>query len=312
MMIFRLVLYVCILFGFMPLWGDVYIHHQVTPNIGTIGDPLAYSIVATQNSSFELIPPNEEHLDPFIMKSPPIHFPDVVNGITTYKVDYDLALFQIGEVWIPTQNITIIQNQQSRIHQLPPIKITIQSILPEEKDNLDIRDLKDLIKISLNILPWIIGGLICLALISLGYYLFLKHRKSKLGADPFCEVAFQTPRDMAISELEKLEKQQLIQQKKVKKHYYILTDIMKRYLSTIFQAKISEMTTDEMLETLMSVEMDKETLKRVQFLFEAMDPVKFAKKVPDINTHEKDWNRALNIINRITPPPIANQEGKDA
>ncbi len=147
---------------------------------------------------------------------------------------------------------------------------------------------------------WVLIG--ALILIAIGLYFLLRKKVKKLVKKPAIP-----PFILAMDSLKALDKKQLIKSQKLKSFYIELTDIIRRYIEADLAIPALESTTDELLSTLTDfnesshLEIDKETLEKLQDLLKSADLVKFAKYKPDLNQAEADRLVTEFILNGLKP-----------
>ena len=86
------------------------------------------------------------------------------------------------------------------------------------------------------------------------------------------------------------------QNSNVKEYYTRLTDILREYMNERYGFNATEMTTAEIIETLMKIK-DKESLKELKEILEVADLVKFAKLHPAMNDNDRNMTNAIDFVN---------------
>ncbi len=146
------------------------------------------------------------------------------------------------------------------------------------------------------------GVLILLLLAAAGYGLhrYLKERGKRLG-DLFKPTPPEPPHVVAIKALEALHHQKLWQNNRHKLYYSLLTDILRTYIAGRWSVGAMEMTSDEIIEAMRSVELpDKARMDLTSILRDA-DLVKFAKFTPEAEQNEGDYHRAYYFVEETKP-----------
>lgn len=139
----------------------------------------------------------------------------------------------------------------------------------------------------------LIAALIVAAVIAIDRY--LKRRGKRLG-DLFKPAPPLPPHVVAIQALEALHHQKLWQNNRHKQYYSILTEILRNYLAGRWGVAAMEMTTDEILEAMRSIELpDKARMDLTSILRDA-DLVKFAKFAPEADQNEGDYQKAYYFV----------------
>lgn len=146
-------------------------------------------------------------------------------------------------------------------------------------------------------LPYIVWGLVSLAVIAIVIYLIYRWKKKKKNI-PVEEKKVKIPAHIiALQNLEKLKEEKLWQQGKVKLYHSTISDILRVYIEDRFKIPTLEQTTDEILQSFRSSVIDKESLERLRQVLILSDLVKFAKEQPLPNENEMSLSNAFDFVN---------------
>ena len=127
------------------------------------------------------------------------------------------------------------------------------------------------------VFPWILAVLLAI-LLSLGIWLFVKRRKTRVDEDGnIVRGPVIPPYDKAVDDLKRLREEKMWQSGKVKEYFSSLTDIAREYIEGQFGVNAVEMTTDDILEEIKPLRFPKETYNKLKETMEVADLVKFAK-----------------------------------
>lgn len=158
------------------------------------------------------------------------------------------------------------------------------------------------------VMPWILGGLLLLAII-LGIYIFLKKRKK-----PEEEVIRQIPKEpahvIAFRALDKLKAEKLWQAGEVKGFHSKLTEILRLYLEHRFQIPALERTSDEVFDSLNSKGLATQIpFEDLQHTMRLADLVKFAKGKPQPSENDRSLEKAYEFVQKTiyTSPVIPDK-----
>lgn len=169
-----------------------------------------------------------------------------------------------------------------------------------------IKPIKGIVKISFSILeylPWIIAGLLFLAIAGFLIYYFIRRRKGEPVFLLRPGVKYQ-PHELALMELEKLRMKKLWQSGKMKEYHTELTDIIRKYIEDRFRLMALESTTAEILEDLENrTGIPKDCRETLWKILSMADLVKFAKYMPVPEDHEQSMDNAIDFINRTFATP---------
>lgn len=148
-----------------------------------------------------------------------------------------------------------------------------------------------------DIYPWLLGVLL-LALLGLGLWLYLRRRKrmvdenGKLVSGPVIP-----PYEKAIDDLATLRQQKLWQAGKTKEYFSALTDIAREYLEGQFEINAVEMTTDDILEEVKPLHFSSESYAKLKDTMELADLVKFAKFTTSSLENDVAMNNMTDFVN---------------
>jgi hypothetical protein len=156
------------------------------------------------------------------------------------------------------------------------------------------------------ILPWALLGVAVIALVVfLIWYIrkrrnqepvFVKKPKPKLP-----------PGVLAIQKLEELRLAKIWQQGKLKEYYTELTDITREYFEGRYLFDAMEMTSDEILETLASKNVNKEALQKMKAVLQMADLAKFAKAHPTPLENDLCLNHCLDFVQETKLAPVVEE-----
>jgi hypothetical protein len=175
------------------------------------------------------------------------------------------------------------------------IFIEVKSVMEDKETAKDIKDIKSLTSIKRDytlLIVLSIAGLLLAALIVGGIYFYrTKYRKTK-------EHPLRPAHELAMEELDRLQREGLIAQGVYKQHYFMLSEIFRRYLERRFHFQAIERTTEEILPEILKLKGFDEKLKSdaKKFLHHT-DLVKFAKCTPGSQEVEQERQEVVDFIN---------------
>ena len=217
-----------------------------------------------------------------------------------------------GKIYIKQD--VLVTSFDSGYHQVAPILFPYQS--GKLKDTLrtaslflkvstlpadtakSIRDIKPPLSVPFSLLDYWLYIVIFLGLVIIGFviWLIIKLRKKEplFGAVKPAE----PPYIIALRELDALRAEKLWQNDKAKLYYTRLTEIIRMYLEKRYEINALEMTSDEILEALKSINIeDFNNIDLLRGLFVTADLVKFAKGQPLPNENEVNLLNAYQFVN---------------
>lgn len=197
-------------------------------------------------------------------------------------------LFRFADVNDPDATYTL---------ETDPIEIEVTSLLGEERENLTIADIDDVVEMPRPPWPWwvwlIIGLFLLAALLVTAYCLWLRSRPAKAVR------IFKSAHEIAYERLRRLVDRQLIENQRVKEFYEHISTILRHYIEDRFDLRAPEQTTEEFLSDLKQsralAPADKESLEH--FLAHC-DLVKFAKHHPDQHQIQDTFDLAKAFVEK--------------
>ncbi len=154
----------------------------------------------------------------------------------------------------------------------------------------DIHDIKDPIELFYNYIPILIIALILLFLIVLFIYLSLRKNKGSEKKVQSLNIKLD-PRALALSELEKIRKDKLIELNRYQAFYTRLTNIIKIYLVQEYKLDTETNTTQEILEKVQSLSLSNEFNSHFEKCLKNYDYAKYS----GYKVNEKDMNESFNL-----------------
>ncbi len=142
---------------------------------------------------------------------------------------------------------------------------------------------------------WTIIALIIIALI---VYLVARYAaaRGKKITDLFKPTPPPPPHIEAINALEELHNQKLWQNEKYKEYYSSLTNILRHYIVRRFEVAAMEMTSEEIIVAMKSVDLPKKSSMDLTSILRDADLVKFAKATPEGEENEAHYLRAYYFV----------------
>ncbi|HTN47372.1 MAG TPA: hypothetical protein VL098_13565 [Flavipsychrobacter sp.] len=280
---------------------DVTIHAKLDAVDITVGDQIKMFIEARSNGNSTL---------------QWAFFPDTFNK---------LEIVERGKIDTSKQGATIIYKQRllisgydSGLFQVPPFRF---SVLPKGSTPYTIstdsflvsvttvpvdtskafRGIKDIMAVKTDwkeYLPWIIGGLLLLALLVVLIRKLIKRKPAPVAVPA---APSETLHQRTLRLLEELDSRKLWQSGNVKLYYIELTDILRSYIELRFKTPAMELTTDELLNKSHDhKEMSKYYDELSQILHTA-DLAKFAKAQPLPYEHTQALEQTRQFVNATKP-----------
>ncbi len=218
------------------------------------------------------------------------------------KISYTFQVFEIDDLYIkPLTLYYKLGNRQMNIKTpIIPILSKEITIITDENGNLLLKDIKGPFYEKKTNLIVIIGLTLSIILILIIILLLIlnKRRQIKKTQSDYKE---KTPSDIAIEELDKLSKLNLLEQGKIKEYYIKMSEIARKFLADKLNLSIMENPTIKIQEMLENKLFDDELTNYIVMFLRDCDFVKFANYKPSSDDAIKDLNKCYNIIYRFEP-----------
>lgn len=228
--------------------------------------------------------------------------------------------------WTLTQHITIT-SFDSGYHAIPPFQFVVNNdttnaylteplllevqTLSVDTAQASIKDIKLPYDAPLSfkeIIPYLIIGAIIIGLILLILYLFSKRKKVVTlhkKAPPI------PPHIIALKQLNEVKDQKLWQQGKTKAYYTSISDILRIYIENRFYLHALEQTTDDILKSFRSMDIEQESKSKLRQVLILADLVKFAKEQPLPNENEITLENAISFVEATAQKEEHRKEEND-
>lgn len=284
------------------VFGIIDIQTELSPEFTskqlTIGEPVGLNVTLRYDQTTQVSPPIVDSLGAFAVI-------DIENDVTEedgYVMEeytIRLAPFSTGKVKIPQFKFLVKEGETVDTVLTDSFPLEIVSTLPE--DMTDINGLKGPVEYP-DYLPFILGAVIAgSGVLAWVVWRFLRRvQKMRVLAKPL-----PPPWIEALVALENIPAKEWIGKGLVKRYYYSLSEILKRYLERRFEFSALEQTTTEIVHHLKA----RKVLLRDEFtqFFAQTDLVKYAKFVPALDDQQEAVERAKGLINKTKP---IEREGK--
>jgi hypothetical protein len=295
----RYLLLLIFLFSLHAYAQNISVKASTDKNEYLVGDYIYYSIEVDHDKAINVYAPDiRDSLSSLtvIKKENPVEQEKDGKVTTTYK--YILSCYDSTLVTIPAVPVLYKAPGDTSVRFAPANTLTILVKTLKVDQKAGIKDVKAPIKIPLDwrwVALWILIALIIIGLI---YYLYRRHQKKKLSAQPVKKVITLPSYTIALNALRDLEEKKLWQKGEIKEYHSILTEIIRKYLEERFSMPVMELPTSEAVELLkqrQGTEIIQDTV--YNFLSNA-DLVKFAKFVPLGSVNEEMMKQAYEIVNK--------------
>ena len=275
-----------------------------------MGSVVNYAIQVEENKDQLVVFPEGDSFSPLeVIKSFKI---DTLDEGGRYRLlkQYALTQFDSGHYTIPKQKVVI----GNKTFYTDSLQVEVRDIVVDtSKQKLypikGLQAVEDLSETNWwNIIYWILGIVILIAIVAVLYWKFGGKKKIKEADLP----AY----DQAVLALNRIQVDTLIQTKQYKQLYSQLTDIAKGYLDKEVSENALESTTDEIVSTLQQLmkkgklSIKKSTLEAFENTLKTADFAKFAAINPSEETAINDKKFITEFINSVEQgkPELTEEE----
>lgn len=222
--------------------------------------------------------------------------PREIDNRMEYAKWYKLQADIVGSYIIPSLTVSSTDaGGATKELKTPQIFLEVKSTLKDAQGEAlkDIIDIKPLQEVKRDLRPFIAGGAAAIVLIAAGVAALLYNKRRRKKALEIKKPAHV----IALEELEKLNKEKLVEKGIVREHYFRLSDIFRHYIENRFSIPAVEQTTQELLPEILKLEGLNASLKSKvrEFLFHS-DMVKFAKYTPPRDEIDTTGEKVVAII----------------
>ena len=217
------------------------------------------------------------------------------------KQNYLITSFDSGAYIIPPFIFTYMLDSIEDTIKTSPLLLEVYTV--EVDTSQAIKDIKEPYDAPLTLkeflnkyYPYILGSIFLIAIILFVIYYFKKRKKH----EPLIKIT--KPKEpahiIALRELDKLKREKLWQQNKVKKYYTRLTEIIRTYIEHRFQIMALEQTSYEILQSFTHLGIvDNQSYEILSQMLRLADLVKFAKEKPLPDENEFSLKNAYLFVN---------------
>jgi len=222
-------------------------------------------------------------------------------GKLVFEQVYELEPLAPGETVLPPLDVEVTPAgaDETTTITTEPLPVVVDSVLNVDAEQAELRDISEPRSLPA---PWwwyVGGGLAGLALFAFLYWRYARRKPARTETQ-----APPQPHEIALEALERLLAGDDLAQRRYKRFYGAVSDILRRYIEDRFGLRAPERTTEEFLEELrgsQTFEPDQQDLLR-RFL-QHCDLVKFAKLEPTSGEIDETVALCRRFIEETKPKP---------
>jgi hypothetical protein len=266
-----------------------------------IGDLIEYNISIKYDSTLNLTPPMVgANLGQFDVKDYKV--PDKVvleDGLHEQQLKFIMRTFTTGEYIIPQLPIEyMLPDSTMKIIATEPIKIEIKSLLgdADSVDTLKLRPLKKQVSLARSHTSLILTIAAAAVIVAgLAVYIIIRRRRTKADQE------YVDPRpawEIAFADLAMLKDKNLPGKGEIKKFYFELSDIFRRFIGKKFDFNAIDLTTEEINGYFEETTLPEAIRLEILEFLEHADLIKFAKYIPPEEQPMVDWEKAYGLVEK--------------
>ena len=284
----------------------------------TVGDLVTITLEATHPLDHAVVLPRlGSEWGPLEIRSQtPARTESGGDGVATTRKRFEVTLFAPGEYETPSLPLAVREpdGSVSRVDS-PTAHLTVRSVLYDDDNALrDIRSPADLSESFWDRPePRTAVVLVAVAILSVAaYLLYRRFRESEDSPEQIVDT--RTPLEIAIQELDRIERLDLPGNGEFKEHYTLISATLRAYLQcTHFKdaggPSAEDMTTDEIADALRLHSMGSKHLALVRDLLLEADLVKYSSYAPPASQAYGALATAREIVSEAVPEAVAPQDG---
>lgn len=272
---------------------------NVDPHTVTVGDrvKLTLSIVAPNLAGVAVNDPvHDDAASTWGLLRKDIVPDEKVNATESRRtIQYLLAAFRTGDIQTPEFMISYKPAKgEPREVKSPTEVVKVQSVLPSgDISKLKMVEMKPPVTLQWpRWLLWTLGG-VCSALALLAAVIIWRLTRRKIQSIVH---APKDPDTWALEELESIERERLVEQKKVKEFYTRVSDTVRAYMGRLLNVSALDLTSSELLDTLKDTRLNQRGHDLLAEVLEEADMVKFAKLRPDGSECRRSLERGRDLV----------------
>jgi len=278
---------------------------SIDPTSGTVGDKMLLQIDVTvpNLAGLSVLPLDIQETTWTISPDPAISEGPAPGNLNQRIYSYTLRPFATGRLTIPQVAVTYAApGQTSNTVLSKPLWIEIDSVIQGDVSKTNLKEVHPPLPMPLpRSVVWTGLVIFFIILAILAFWLWRRYsaRLRRMLGGPL------RPDELALKQINQLEDEHLIEQKKLKEFYTRLSDTLRLYLQSAYGVHAADLTSTELLRELDDHAADvtprheqdfKMAIARLSELLDESDLVKFARYMPEASQCRRAMQAARDVI----------------
>jgi len=293
---------VCLLFFYSTTGlanSPLTINAEIDKPTVTTGDIITYTITLKHEFDVITITPDFDSVSEFNLIERITSEPrETGKGLIEQKYSAKFRADKVGTYTIAPVRVPFkIKEKNTEKYILGEVRsqkftVEVASILRLQGEPTDIKDIKDIVEVDRDWVPWFFWGL-NIILLTIVLYLLWKYRKTK-HPNPTKEAPALSTHETAFRELDTLKSKGLLERGNAREHFFKLSEILRRYLGKRYLFPALDWTTEEITEHFKNQEkIELASRTEANRILKKSDLIKFAKAQALPGTDEIESVRTL-------------------
>lgn len=224
------------------------------------------------------------------------------NGVAVLAA-YPLTAWRTGPLTMPDLNVVLKMPNGDRNLAVHLPTVNVVSVLPADTTNIQPKPAKDVIGKNWLLWPWILLALLLITIAALAWWWWKRRKQPEMVDAPLPLIM---PRDAALRELDRIAAMNLANEGLYKRHYTLVSEVLRRYMETTEPSWNGGLTTDELARMLRG---NADVREPIAVLRNA-DMVKFANASSNADEATRDLDRARTFIATWPLPSTSPSEAE--
>lgn len=292
-----------------PAQPAVSVSLTANPDVLTVGDIVVLTLEVTHPVNHVVVVPRlDREWGSFeIVSQSSVRTEPKSGGIARTQQQLEVTLFMPGTFETPGLPLSI-RKPDGSIDQVfvPAAELTVNSVLSGTDEQLiDIRSPADMSAPAWRSRTTLVLAVFAATVLALAIF-FVNHRLRGTRDQPVSAIDARTPWEIAVQEIERIERIDLPGDGRFKEHYALVARVTKDYvrdtcLEDRSSAHAREMTTDEIVAALSQSSLDRKNVHRLTELFLEADLVQFSNYSPQVSQAHEALGRAREFVEGTKP-----------